>query len=220
MIIDKITLIIVYDNYGYNPDFRTGFGFSCLVKIDNKKILFDTGGDSETLLFNLKKVGVTSGDIDTIVISHMHGDHTGGLDGILKENKDVKVYMPESIKPIKVTEGIYTTEVLGTWLKEQGLVVETKKGPVLITGCAHPGIVKIIKKAKELFNEEVYLVLGGFHLGGASDFQLLGIIKSFKELGVQKAAPCHCSGDRCRELFKEQYGDDYIEVGVGKVINL
>lgn len=217
---DRISLVTVYDNYEFDPEFRTGFGFSCLVKKDNKNILFDTGGDSETLLFNLKKVGVTPGDTDAAVISHMHGDHTGGLDGILRENKDVKVYMPELPEPIEVIPGIYTTGVLGTWLKEQGLIVETEKGPVLITGCAHPGIVNMVKRAKKVTEQRVYLVLGGFHLGGASDSQLLGIIEAFKKLGVQKVAPCHCSGDRARELFREEFGKDYIDNGVGRKIEI
>jgi 7,8-dihydropterin-6-yl-methyl-4-(beta-D-ribofuranosyl)aminobenzene 5'-phosphate synthase len=100
------------------------------------------------------------------------------------------------------------------------LVIDTSKGLVVITGCAHPGIVNIVRKAKEYLNEDVYMVIGGFHLGGANDRALRGIINDFRTLDVKKAGPCHCSGDRCRQLFKEEYGDDFIEVGVGMVINL
>jgi 7,8-dihydropterin-6-yl-methyl-4-(beta-D-ribofuranosyl)aminobenzene 5'-phosphate synthase len=64
------------------------------------------------------------------------------------------------------------------------------------------------------------LVIGGFHLGGAGDSKLRDIIKSFRELGVKKAAPCHCSGDRTRELFKEEYGEDFIANGVGMIIEI
>ena len=49
---------------------------------------------------------------------------------------------------------------------------------------------------------------------------ILGFGFYFPELGVQKTAPCHCSGDRCRELFKEEYGENFIENGVGKIINI
>ncbi|MCK4428210.1 MAG: MBL fold metallo-hydrolase, partial [candidate division Zixibacteria bacterium] len=96
----------------------------------------------------------------------------------------------------------------------------TEKGLVVITGCAHPGIVEILREAKKITNEDIYLVLGGFHLGGVGDSKLRDIIKSFRELGVKKAAPCHCSGDRTRELFKEEYGDDFIANGVGKIIEI
>lgn len=91
---------------------------------------------------------------------------------------------------------------------------------MIIIGCAHPGIVDILKKVKKLYHEEIFLVLGGFHLSGTSDFELKGIIKDFRELGVRKVAPSHCSGDRTRELFKEEYKDDFIENGVGKVIHI
>ena len=68
--------------------------------------------------------------------------------------------------------------------------------------------------------ENIYLVLGGFHLSGAGDSELRSIVNNFRKLGVQKVAPCHCSGDRCRELFKEEYGDDFIENGVGRIIEI
>ena len=51
-----------------------------------------------------------------------------------------------------------------------------------------------------------------------SDLKLTGVIKEFRHMGVQKVAPSHCSGDRCRELFKEEYSEDYIESGVGRII--
>jgi len=52
---------------------------------------------------------------------------------------------------------------LGTGIKEQSLIIKSAKGLIIITGCAHPGIVNIVKKAKEIFpNENVYLVLGYF----------------------------------------------------------
>jgi len=81
--------------------------------------------------------------------------------------------------------------------------------------------VNILKKAKEMFpDENVYLVLGGFYLFGASDSELKTIIDDFKKLGVQRVVPCHCSGDKCRELFKKEYKENFIENGVGKIIKI
>lgn len=239
MELPAVKLIVIYDNYLYDENLKTGWGFSCLVEISGKSVLFDTGADSPTLLSNMEKLGIDPKEINTIVLSHIHDDHVGGLSGFLEKHNRVTAYSPSSFpisfkekikstganfvdvsESIKIIDGIYSTGELGTWLKEQSLIVETKKGLIIITGCAHPGIVEIIKKTKELFNENIYLVLGGFHLGGTSDSQLRGIIKDFRGLGVQKAAPCHCSGDRCRELFQEEYGSDFIEVGVGKIIEI
>lgn len=235
----KVTLITLYDNYQHDPDLKTGWGFSCLVKVGDENILFDTGADSPTLLDNMKKLKIDPKDINMIVLSHIHGDHTGGLFGILKENSNLSVYVPESFPqkfkkevesykakvvevsdPIKISESVSITGELGTWIKEQSLIVKTTKGSVVITGCAHPGIVEILEEVKKIAGGNIYLVMGGFHLAGAGDSRLKEIVKSFRELGVKEVAPCHCSGDRTRELFKEEYKEDFISNGVGKVIEI
>jgi len=233
------TIITLYDNYKYNPELKTRWGFSCLVKINDKNILFDTGADSGTLLSNMEKMNIDVNGIDTIVLSHIHGDHVGGLDGILEGNSNLTVYLPKSFPDsfknkvrssgvrmievkdsIEIYPGIYTTGELGTWIKEQSLVIKTEKGLVVISGCAHPGIVNIVREAKKLTNERVYLVIGGFHLFSAEDSELKRIVKNFRDLEVEKVAPSHCSGDRTRELFEQEYGENFIENGVGRVIEI
>jgi len=91
---------------------------------------------------------------------------------------------------------------------------------VIITGCAHPGIVNIIKKAREITRSNIYLVLGGFHLSGAGGHQIESIIREFKQEGVEKVAPCHCSGELTRRFFQEVYREDFIIAGVGKKIKI
>ncbi len=232
----NVSIIIVYDNYQVNPNLTTRWGFGSVISTPTKNILFDTGGNSSILLSNMEKMKIDPKDINILVISHIHGDHVGGLNGFLERNGDVKVYIPSSFpnsirKKIKsygaeyqdvrgsmpISDNVYTTGEMGTWIKEQSLVLNTEKGLVVITGCAHPGVVNIAKKAKQILpDKNIYLVMGGFHLSGASDSELRSIIKGFRDIGVQKVAPSHCSGDRCRELFKEEYKQDYIESGVGK----
>jgi 7,8-dihydropterin-6-yl-methyl-4-(beta-D-ribofuranosyl)aminobenzene 5'-phosphate synthase len=91
---------------------------------------------------------------------------------------------------------------------------------IVITGCAHPGIVKIVNKAKDLFKNTVLLVMGGFHLGGESKGEIENIISSFRKLGVSYVGPCHCSGDTARQLFKKEYGENFINVGVGRIVTM
>lgn len=214
--LSNIIITIIYDNSEFDPKFKTGFGFSCIVKLGKKNILFDTGGDSPTLLSNMKIAGIKPKQIDVVFLSHEHGDHTGGLSGFLEKNPDVTIYKPTAFsKPTKLLENVYTTGALGTWIKEQSLIIDANKGLVVITGCAHPGIVNIVKKAKEFMNKKIYLVLGGFHLGNAA-----AVIKEFKALGVEKVAPCHCTGDLAIGQFKEEYKENYIRIGVGKVIEI
>jgi metal-dependent hydrolase (beta-lactamase superfamily II) len=112
----KITLITVYDNYKSNPSLRIGWGFSCVVRGEGKSILFDTGADSKILLSNMEKMKIDPKEIDFIFISHLHGDHTGGLPGILKIKPDLKIYKPESFSsPAQIMNGVWTIGPLGKW---------------------------------------------------------------------------------------------------------
>ena len=242
-----LTITILYDNNEYDERLETAWGFACLVELPpasggpggvEKTILFDTGGDGAMLLRNMHTLGLDPRDVDVVVISHVHGDHVGGLAGFLEENHAVTVYLPqsfpESIKdgtretgtelvevssqkvgPVEICEHVYSTGELGDWIKEQALVIETARGLVVITGCAHPGIVNIVHQAQELVGGEVYLVLGGFHLGSVSAAEIATIVEDFQRLGVQRTAPCHCSGDVARRLFEETYGEDFVPAGVG-----
>jgi 7,8-dihydropterin-6-yl-methyl-4-(beta-D-ribofuranosyl)aminobenzene 5'-phosphate synthase len=233
----EVTVITIYDNYQHDPNLKTGWGFSCLVEADGMKLLFDTGGEGSLLLENMEKLGIDPKEIDAVVLSHSHGDHTGGLDDFLKAGSEVKLYLlksfPHSFKKkvesskaeivevsgsVAISERVNTTGELGTSIKEQSLMVKTSKGLVVITGCAHPGILNILKHAKKITGEDVYLVLGGFHLLDRSETQLKEVIKGFRELGVKKVAPCHCSGEQTRTLFQKEYKEDFIANGVGKII--
>ena len=230
----EITLTSVYDNYQVNPELKTAWGFGLIIETPFEKILFDTGGNSEILLFNMRKLGIDPKSIDKVVISHIHGDHVGGLKGFLKENSKVKVFIPTSFpdsvremiknykasfvdvsKPQKISDFVFSTGEMEGPPREQSLVIDSKKGLIIITGCAHPGIVNIVKKAKEMFpQKEVYLVLGGFHHPPKK------VVSELKKLKVKKVAPSHCSGDEIRELSKKEYQNDFIDNGVGKIINI
>lgn len=236
----EIELIIVYDNNPFNPQLQESWGFSCLARLPEKTVLFDTGGDSATLLHNMRSLEIDPAEIDAIVLSHIHGDHVGGLKGLLEENSNVIVYLPRSFpqsfkdgvrslgaRVHEVSEaeelfaGVYTTGELGRGVREQSLVITSSKGLVVITGCAHPGVVHIIHTVKDMIPQErVYLIMGGFHLTGASSSQIESIIKEFRQLSVNKVAPCHCSGDEARRMFQEEYGEDYIDSGAGKIVSL
>jgi 7,8-dihydropterin-6-yl-methyl-4-(beta-D-ribofuranosyl)aminobenzene 5'-phosphate synthase len=244
---ETLTLTIVYDNNAYDPRLKTVWGFSCLIEYRGQVILFDIGGDSPTLLANMATLGIDPSEIETVVLSHIHGDHTDGLSGLLPIAGDtLTVFVPRSFparfkeavqnraqsfdklrtslvevrEPREIGEGVYTTGELGTGIIEQSLVVKTNEGLVVVTGCAHPGIVEVVRKAKALSGDEVHLVLGGFHLGGKSQREIKGILSEFRRLGVRKVAPCHCTGEQAIRMFQQEYGEDFIQAGVGKVIRV
>jgi len=64
------------------------------------------------------------------------------------------------------------------------------------------------------------MVFGGFHLGGHPDSVLKQIIEQFQKLKVEHAGPSHCSGERCRELFANAYKENFMDIGVGKIIEI
>ncbi|MFC1562868.1 MBL fold metallo-hydrolase, partial [candidate division KSB1 bacterium] len=79
----QIKITILYDNYVVSEDLKAGWGFSCFIEGTEKAILFDTGGDGDILSFNINKLNINLKDMEYIIISHNHWDHTGGLPSIL-----------------------------------------------------------------------------------------------------------------------------------------
>jgi 7,8-dihydropterin-6-yl-methyl-4-(beta-D-ribofuranosyl)aminobenzene 5'-phosphate synthase len=201
---NNVKLEILYDNEALNG-FRRAHGFSCLV--EEKGILFDTGGDINTLFFNMQKSQVDPSSIRMIVLSHEHSDHIGGIQ-IINYCEKVDVFIPASfsgrfkdwlashpnVKLYEIQElgevckGVFTTGELGQSIKEQSLIIKTGNGLTVITGCAHPGLENILKVTSKL--GDIYGVVGGFH-----DFNRLEALK-----GMRLIAPCHCTV-RKREIF-------------------
>ncbi len=233
------TITVIYDNNKQDDRLKTAWGFSALIRSQGKSILFDTGGDSPTLLSNMEILEIDPGEVDIVVLSHIDGDHTDGLAGFLEQNSDVTVYalasFPEDFKsqarasgavvesilePKKLLENVYTTGELTNRSNEQGLILDVGVGIVVITGCAHPGIVKMVERAKEVVKKDVLYVMGGFHLGQKTDEEIEQIIADFKRLGVRCADPTHCSGDRARELAQKAYGDKFLKLGTGSIIHI
>jgi 7,8-dihydropterin-6-yl-methyl-4-(beta-D-ribofuranosyl)aminobenzene 5'-phosphate synthase len=229
-----MTLTVVFDNNAFDPRLQTGWGFAAWLEYGGRVVLFDTGADGAVLLDNLTTLGMEPKAIDIVVLSHIHGDHTGGLAGLLAVNPQVTVYLPQAFPaqfkeqvcaagatvvevtgPLEILPGLWSTGQMGTGIVEQALVARTEKGLVVVTGCAHPGVDEMVARAKQVGRDEIALVVGGFHLGGASRGRIEEIIAAFRRLGVQQVAPCHCTGDQARDLFREVYGEEFYACGVG-----
>jgi 7,8-dihydropterin-6-yl-methyl-4-(beta-D-ribofuranosyl)aminobenzene 5'-phosphate synthase len=189
-------VVILYDN-DEKKGFKKSWGFSCLV---GEEVLFDVGADFEKLMFNINKASVNIDKVDKVILSHQHRDHVGGIK-ILSKLGDVKVFIPKSFsahfkKSLKnypnvtcvevdeareICEGFFTTGELGRFNKEQSLIVETKNGVSVITGCSHPGLENILEKASSF--GDIYRVIGGFH-----GFNKLEVLREIKLI-----VPCHCT---------------------------
>lgn len=91
---------------------------------------------------------------------------------------------------------------------------------MVVTGCAHPGIVRIAETAGRLTGKRIHLLMGGFHLMGADRGEIQAIIGRLRALGVEKIAPSHCTGDAAIAQFRKAWGKDFVEGGLGAVIEV
>ena len=252
------------------------WGYSALIEVDGKKILFDTGSRPETVLNNAKELGIDLSDVEDVFLSHNHWDHTGGL---LTLRRELKKHNPDALKRIHVGAGIFskrvnsdntilaTKEALkgdnvefivyskphelypGVWItgpiqrihdernwsgngkietelgtiedtipEDQSLAIDTKDGFVLISGCGHAGLVNTLEHIRaNIDEEEVFAIIGGFHLVRASDKQLIWTAGKLKEFGVSKIIGSHCTGINALYSIKESLGLNRGDAVVGSV---
>ncbi|MFA5144077.1 MAG: MBL fold metallo-hydrolase [Candidatus Omnitrophota bacterium] len=217
------------------------WGLSILI---NDDILFDTFGKPVYVLKQLKRFNIDLNKIRHIAISHDDWDHVTGLWKILEQNKNVTVYIcPHFKQEIKdkikwygahlvevkgvanIRDNIYLSgELTGSRgncdIPEQYLAIKTAKGLVILTGCAHPGIIEIIQHAKTSFNLNVCLVIGGFHLKDHTPKAARDIISKLKMLGVSQVIPFHCTGRIAQELFDKEFKRDCIIPSEGQTIEM
>ena len=250
-------------------------GVAYLFRTDYATILFDVGLnqhdiDPSPLLMNMKRLGVRLEDIDFIVISHPHGDHTGGNKWCEKNTFSLTSYQidlgqkqvltPVPMKypglqlihtpqPTKISKGVATIGVITCPLfngiiQEQALAINLEnKGIVIVSGCGHQTIEKILQRTERLFDEPIYGLLGGFHLPISVGRNITKVYQYFitnrlpwvpltatevshtiallKQKGVKVVGLSgHDSCDSSIAIFREAFRDSYIEIVVGDKITL
>ena len=144
------------------------------METPDETILFDTGGNPEILLENLEKLGFKPSEVNLVVLSHIHGDHVGGLRGFLKRGLHPDVYLPKSFpksfkeelkacgcrvievsSPARICCGVGTTGEMGSAPREQALLINTREGLIMLTGCAHVPIPESPEWLRRLQNLQV-----------------------------------------------------------------
>ena len=234
-------ILVLYDNQNMRDNQRPGWGFSALIEHNAKRVLFDVGADVLVFEHNAKACGVDPKATDALVLSHEHCDHIGAISAALHRKLDV--YYPASFSSqfekeiweegrsplwtphpvtdtVEIAPGIRSTgELKGkNGIVEQGVILETGEGPILITGCAHPGIVQMVEVATDTVGRCPHLVLGGFHLLKKKAAEVQAIAAQLKQLGVKRIGPCHCTGERATTVLHEAFAGASIGVGVGTEI--
>ena len=269
---DRIT--ILYDAFGKSSGMKKDWGYSALVEYGGKHILFDTGNNAEIFAQNVKVSGVDLKKLDFAVISHRHGDHTGGMNYLLTVNPQVKIFAPKegfgvfggslpgtfyrqdaslpdymryyNGKPPQmmtfgtpwpsanfvlidgVTEAAPGISVIATVsqtpgtleLRELSLAIETPKGLILVVGCSHPGIERIVE-ASTVLDKHVYAIVGGLHLVTTPDSEIARIVTALRDKWkVDCVALGHCTGEPAFAAFQRAFGAHYNYAGLGSVIDL
>ncbi len=232
---------ILFDNRKEDVRYFAGWGVSFLV---DGHVLFDAGENEDMLFHNMRSMNVKPEEIRKVVVSHEHWDHIGGLWRLLAHNPGMPAYICPGVSRefkdkvasfgadtvivepfMEIDRDIYTTgETKGMSrygvIPEQALVLRSKKGITVVTGCAHNGIAEILVSVRERMSEPIYLVLGGFHTLDLPPSVVRSVIKRFQEMGVSRVAPTHCTGNQAIQLFREAYGADFIEAAAGKSLEV
>jgi 7,8-dihydropterin-6-yl-methyl-4-(beta-D-ribofuranosyl)aminobenzene 5'-phosphate synthase len=152
--------------------------------------------------------------------------------------------MLEARGPVIVTPGVMTTgevprietfeKVEGFWTikngqycqdeipDDQALAIDLPgKGLVVITGCAHAGIINTIRHAQKITGvEELYAVIGGFHLMGADDKRIDNTAEALQRLDPTIVRPGHCTGQKAVCRLQEALGDRCQPLAAGDSIQL
>ena len=230
----KIT-VLIDDLNGVMNNYVLSYGFAALIEIENKKVLFDTGTNVNPLLKNLRTYGVKANDVDAVILSHNHYDHTDGLPGILHENREIPVFVhkdwnkPASFKGFQVpienrvevqnagqikelspniylTNSYYSADYSGVY--EHASYIKASDSYILLCGCCHPGL--------NLFLQE----RNGLGISESSDLHIIGGMHGFKfkKQEAIKIHPIlraitlfHCTMNV--KSFREQFGER-CEIGV------
>ena len=229
------------------------------------------------LLKNMEALGITIDDFKYIFISHLHGDHVGGFQWAQKNTfslsetqlnlSHVKAFTPVPMThPTATLSQVKGPEIISNGIAsigpihnplfffkdvyEQAMAINFEgKGIIIIVGCGHQGIKKIIDRVEALFDTPIYGVIGGLHLpipefpGDEKDWSGLPIHKFIMTkrppwepwhkddrdyaLNYLKARnpklialSSHDSSIESINIFKETFKEAYFDLKVGKVIKL
>jgi 7,8-dihydropterin-6-yl-methyl-4-(beta-D-ribofuranosyl)aminobenzene 5'-phosphate synthase len=229
------TISILYDNRA-EEELRPGWGFSAWISVGDESVLFDTGADKLVFEHNARALGCNLSTLGALVLSHDHCDHVGAVTAVTR--KGLRLFVPAKFArrfaglrrsgvqviavrgPEQICPGVKSTGQSGRRIREQALLVDGTEGPVLITGCAHPGIVAVANLATKLAGRPLALIVGGFHLYRNDEAEVRYVAEQLLRLGVVRIAPCHCTGDAAAAILHDGYEDRFLEVSVGSQIKV
>lgn len=246
--VHRLTMVPVSEARAEKPELAVEPGVSYLIRADSMTILMDTGlnrkGEHPSpLLRNLETLHIDPARINMLFFSHLHADHTGGMPQFSISRGPVALgpvpaFAPAPLQPSKfnpepgvqvltqprvLASGIASIGPLPgpLGIREQALAIHVNgKGIVLFTGCGHQGLAAMVKRARELFTEPIYGVVGGLHLqkGGPEADETMKALKALNP-GVLGISP-HDTSEEVIKRFQDEFGERYLEILVGRELSL
>lgn len=241
-----VTITTVVDNQVAQSGLSNVWGLSLHANIQfpgrTEALLMDTCGSAQVFRHNVQALGLDFTNLRAIVITHFHHDHFGAIEPALEliQHTDLVAYLPTRHEALEaslskcgirrmfaeeahlIRSGVSTTGALGPKkLKEQGVVVNVESvGLVLLIGCAHPKVGRLLQAAKKVFpGRPVYAVIGGFHL--KTEEEGIAVGELFKQEGVKLVSPCHCTKKNAKDAIRAIVGDDvYRKNGSGTTFTI
>jgi len=234
----KITLIAEGSTKKDREALRWGISF--LVG----NVLFDTFGRADIFEENVCRYKIDLSQVRHVVISHEDWDHIAGLENLLRERPKMKVFLCKKTGPVlkkivrdsggsltlvdsprRIAPGVFSLGQMRAntgrgILYEQAVVAKSREGFSVITGCAHPGIVRIVKRAIKIFGKNISAVCGGFHMKDNTADQNREIIRQLHALGVKRVIPLHCTGAPAFRLFKRVFKNNCLRLKRGGTLKL
>lgn len=125
-------------------------------------------------------------------------------DGIFLLSGFTPTEEPEKLSPKMLRQGLAGLET-DSFRDEVAVVLETEQDLVLLSGCAHVGILSMCRRVTDLFGRPVTAFVGGTHLMAADDARIRYTCDCLKERGVRRLGACHCNGEKAGAYFEEHF---------------
>jgi 7,8-dihydropterin-6-yl-methyl-4-(beta-D-ribofuranosyl)aminobenzene 5'-phosphate synthase len=284
--VKSVSVTTLADNVVYHSRLLGQFGFSAYLEIKDIRgqkhsLIFDTGRIRSALLYNIKVLKLDLSQLECIILSHGHNDHTcATVELIRKSKRKVKVVVHPSIfyprfavekgkkrehgipkgerredllkagaeivetsEPFEIVPGVLTSGEIKraasfekiTWKnlalvngkqvrdkvpEDQALFINIdKRGVLVISGCAHAGIINTLQCASDVTKTRLYGFIGGTHLVRPKEVRLKETLNKLKEFDLKLVSPAHCTGHKSIAAINQAFPKEFVLNYAGRVID-